>query len=321
VNVANSESAPRTRVLAVVNKWWECDPALNAVLHQKARPRELSWPSALRHPRKRPDQLNLPGEDPTPHPRAVIDLTHVSVEMWCISDLLEHLKDTPENQSSSERKAEQLPKMFVGDVPQLVIAIGTAGYPADVDLNGSVVVGTGIFMHDARPAGTAKENSHSKFADDRLGRFLPSRLSRDQFRTLIPSSEAVEPRLLPTPLASAPQRFLLAAHHYNAIGTTNVTDYADYDWADHESLEKFSKRVPDGVAASLETTHGLIRLQSEAPFVFISGITDRVGRFHLEVTPREYAQNAVAAHNAGVVLGWMLPKIDLLFTPKPPVRA
>ena len=61
--------------------------------------------------------------------------------------------------------------------------------------------------------------------------------------------------------------------------------------------------------ASIETTHGIIRAASAAPFLFVSGITDTVGRFDLEVTPRVYAQNVVAAHNAGVTLAWLLPGI------------
>ena len=64
------------------------------------------------------------------------------------------------------------------------------------------------------------------------------------------------------------------------------------------------------VGRSLETTHGLIRVQADAPFIFISGITDRVGHFDDEVGSRSYAQNTVAAHNAGIVLAWMIPKVN-----------
>lgn len=61
--------------------------------------------------------------------------------------------------------------------------------------------------------------------------------------------------------------------------------------------------------SSNETTHGLIRLQSDAPFLFISGITDTLGSFNAEVAPRPYSQNFAAAHNAGVVAAWLLPRI------------
>jgi hypothetical protein len=88
-----------------------------------------------------------------------------------------------------------------------------------------------------------------------------------------------------------------------------VTDNAEYE---RDRLAAFADRCPSSKAKakSLETTHGLIRAQSNAPFMFVSGITDRVGHFHEEVDPSPYAQNTVAAHNAGIVLAWMLPNID-----------
>jgi hypothetical protein len=59
----------------------------------------------------------------------------------------------------------------------------------------------------------------------------------------------------------------------------------------------------------METTHGIIReLSDPAPFLFVSGITDTVPYFDMQVTPRLYPQNFVAAHNAGVALAWLLPE-------------
>ena len=60
---------------------------------------------------------------------------------------------------------------------------------------------------------------------------------------------------------------------------------------------------------SVETTHGVIRSLSEAPFLYVSGITDTEGLFDFEVTPRVYAQNHVAAHNAAIALVWLLPEL------------
>src|SRR5688500_10440701 len=123
----------RKRVLVVVNKWWECDPLMAVLLHNQARPAaelgERGWPRELHHPRERPNQKKLPLKDPHPRPRAVFNLERVDAEVWCISDLLEHLPDEPKYQSSSERKAERAPLIFEGAEPDLVIAVGTAGYP------------------------------------------------------------------------------------------------------------------------------------------------------------------------------------------------
>ena len=60
----------------------------------------------------------------------------------------------------------------------------------------------------------------------------------------------------------------------------------------------------------LETTHGLIRSMSKAPFLFISAIVNRVGHFDDQVAPRDYVQNTAGAHNAGVVIAWLLPQLD-----------
>ena len=89
-----------------------------------------------------------------------------------------------------------------------------------------------------------------------------------------------------------------------------VTDYREYDRTDQATLDAFAASNLMRNAKSLETTHGLIRAQTNAPFLFVSGITDRVGSFNDEVDPRSYAQNTVAAHNAGVAIAWMLPTID-----------
>jgi hypothetical protein len=92
------------RVLIIANKWFECDPLMNVLLHHDAAPTALGWPSPLNYPRPRPT-APLP-IDPAPKPRAVFQLSRCTAEIWCVSDLLEHLPDTGQFQSSSERKAE-----------------------------------------------------------------------------------------------------------------------------------------------------------------------------------------------------------------------
>jgi hypothetical protein len=87
----------------------------------------------------------------------------------------------------------------------------------------------------------------------------------------------------------------------------NVTNYDDYAWADREAVEAMRRVDSRNPVGSVETTHGLIRLQSSAPSLFISAITDREGRFNAEVGSRAYAQNFACAHNAGVTLAWLLP--------------
>src|SRR5262249_29716552 len=139
------------RIVVVVNKWWECDPLLSVLLNDLARPVLLGWPVELNHPRRRPAK-GTPSAPGTPAKyRAVFQLANVRVEIWCVSDLLEHLPDSL--QSSSEAKMKEMPRIVAGEEPALVIAFGTAAYPATATENGSVVVGSRVFLHDARPAG------------------------------------------------------------------------------------------------------------------------------------------------------------------------
>ena len=294
------------RVVVVVNQWWECDPILDELLRGHARPDfGLGWPQFLNHPHRRPDPNHLPAAS-WPIPRAIFALTNAAVEIWCVSDLLEHLPDKRPFQSSTERKSEQLPRIFVGQPSDLVVAIGTAAFPGDASQNGSVVVGARVFMHRYHPGDT---NRVSKWNQGPFDQVLDSALHPSAFASLtsIPPNE-IEPCFLVPPLRPAAHPALLAGHACVALATVNVTDPAEYVQADAETLAVFASA--GGCAGSLETTHGLIRVQSEAPFLFVSGIANRVGHYQDDVFPRLHAQNQSAAHNAGVVLARMLPRIN-----------
>jgi hypothetical protein len=302
---------PKKRVLVVANKWWECDPIMQVLLNDKARPASaLGWPDLPGHPRRRPAQKELPSEIHSPVPRAIFSLSKTQVEVWCISDLLEHWPDEPCYQSSAERKIERLPKVFAGPAADFVVAIGTAAFPGDLSENGSVFVGTKIFIHDAHPDGT---NSCSKWSGGPFDEILASPLERSAFMEIASINQAALSCFLVPPLNPSVKGSLLAGYSYVALGTVNVTDIKEYTQADRATLHAYLTKYDPADAKSLETTHGLIRVQSEAPFIFISGIANRMGRFDDDVNPRLYAQNTTAAHNAGIVLAQMIPKINGLF--------
>src|SRR5690606_14889805 len=100
----------------------------------------------------------------------------------------------------------------------------------------------------------------------------------------------------------------IASKVYTAISSINVTDYAEYNWIDHEAVEHFKsveKRLPFN---SLETTHGVIKLSSkDKPIIFISAITDRLGYFDNEVNA---SQNYVSSFNSGIVAGQLLVSLN-----------
>jgi hypothetical protein len=303
------------RVLIIINKWWECDPIMNVLLHYNARPPELKWPESLNHPRPRPDNNALPAENYSAAPRAVYKLNNIVAEVWCISDLLEHYLDEPKYQSSSEVKMKHLPRVLEGEAVDLVVAVGTAGHPSSYSENGSVIAGSRVFMHNSHPNG---ENPDSNWSQGPFDQIFDSDLSQENFNeiTLIETSPkpSVLDRFMIPPLNPASYPRLLARYDYVALANTNVTNNAEFPKTDEETLSAFCMRNNLSLARSLETTHGLIRKMSKAPFLFISGITNRVGHFGDEVKLRSYSQNTSVAHNIGIVLSWMLPRIDAIIT-------
>jgi hypothetical protein len=162
-------------------------------------------------------------------------------------------------------------------------------------------------MHDGHPNGS---NPDSKWSAGPFDQLLASGLTEAAFKTFTTFNSGVSDRLLSVPLNPSWRPRVLARQSFVSLGTLNVTNPAEYELADRATLAAFSGSGSTGRAMSVETTHGLIRAQSAAPFLFVSGITNRVGWFGDEVAPRLYAQNMVAAHNAGVVIAWMLPNID-----------
>src|SRR6478752_4949127 len=151
------------RVVVVVNKWYECDPFLAALLNANGRPpgSAVAWVNPLRHPRLRTN-TSAPGKEPAAgeacqQPRAVLPVGAGVMEVWCISDLLEDLPDVPAMQSSPRNKAKRMPLIFRGPKPRLVIAVGTAGFALGRSLPGAeraaghVVIGTSVFMYDYHP--------------------------------------------------------------------------------------------------------------------------------------------------------------------------
>jgi hypothetical protein len=301
--------APR-RVVVIVNKWWECDPIMYALLDPRAHLVDLPWPTRLNHPRERPTPSALPPLDPSPQPRAVFTLAKNIVEIWRISDLLEHLPDKPGLQSSTERKAERLPKILLGPpIPDLVLAIGTAACPLTDPMNGNVFVGTNVFVHDGHPAGT---NPDSKWVEGPFDVMLNSSLSRSDFAILCEFDSSIVKIFALEPLQQAPSTLISAKYDYVTVTDVNVTDATEYNVKDKEAIAAYSA-CSDLACPAIDTTLGLIRCCAiDVPFMFVAAITNSLGHFSDQVLPRMYSQTFAAAQNAGVTLAWVLAKLDSL---------
>jgi hypothetical protein len=295
------------RVLLIINKWWECDPALAAMVNDNTRPINSPWPNNLKPPRQRPELATVPNLYPVP--RATFEYNLFTAEVWCVSDLLDSLDST--EQSSSEQKSDRLERIFeYGDKPGLVIAVGTASTPiAGTNQNGGVNVGTRVFMHDGYPNGT---NASSNLSLPDFDQLIESTISRAMFAQ-VESMDVTNARtrFLPVPINPSPSVDIGIGFEDVALGTINVTNPADYAAKDPLTLQAFEALKTRATAVSLETTHGLIRAKAgDSPFLFVSGIVNRFQRYNTDVGPRSDAQNTIGAHNAGVVLTWMLAALN-----------
>jgi hypothetical protein len=69
-------------------------------------------------------------------------------------------------------------------------------------------------------------------------------------------------------------------------------------------LDKREKLV-----VSIDTTNTLIKNLWNSPYLFVTGITNNVGKFDVETKPDIYAQNFASAHNAGIALNIIMDNI------------
>lgn len=299
------------KIIVVANKSWEVDPMVNAILHEKVRPPLVD---------KRFFDFEMPGHpflidskkkdnpDPPVRPRIRFTCSQMNksaiVEIWCLQDLMDPLKSS----SSTIEKWRVLPRIFDGKVmPDLVIAFGTAGI-VDMGLcNGSVVIGSRVFIHnpyydksDDPPAEIWEHPDINKLLSLPKENEVDFRIIADEIRF------KAETKFLTTPLEPAKPPVILAGHGFYSLGIVNVLNYDHYFWADKRAIQTFRSKGLKGVIGSVESTHGLVRLKTESKFLFISGITDEDGKFDAQVTPRVYAQNFVAAHNAGIALCYLI---------------
>lgn len=295
------------RVVVIVNKWWECQPVLCVLLNRSGTPAGFPWPSTLLPSRPYPTTPQPP--DPSPRPRAVFTFSAMAAEIWCISDLLIQF-DGP-GQSSSENKAHQLPQIKAyGNAPDLVISVGTASSSdASVTKNGCVAIGTKVFMHDGHPGGG---NPKSQWTGGPFDTIVGSSVPAATFQAIFAAdSSPVALGFIPAPLNPAPAQNISASFQATALCTINVTDPTEYAAKDLLTVQAFAA-LPSSpaVAASVDTTHGVVRATVGSSFLFISAIVNRLGRYGQEVAPRSFAQNTAGASNAGVLLAWLLMRLN-----------
>ena len=325
-----SQEVIKKKILIIANKSWEADPLINVFLNDKVCPEGFGQFNIKNHPfpeeRKRKDYPN----NPIPSSRIkfeynaiivkgnVIKKITAEVVVCCIQDLM----NPALSYSNTREKIRILPKIFEEvENPDYIIAFGTAGFPDPTNYDGCAVVGTQAFIHNPY-ADNREFKSESDWPhdwDDYLDTLLESSLTDYPggfFRKI--SSDVhyhAEGRMLRSPLNPARPPVIIHGARYVALGIVNVIDYDHYVWADQQAIDIMKSKYKNEPIGSVETTHGVIRLVAEEvyrtkpPFLFVSGITDRVKYFDMELVPRSYGQNFVASHNAGVSLAWLIPEL------------
>lgn len=278
-------------VIVVANKWWEVSALISVLTHADARPVTFDNVSLV-------TPLGVDGVSP----RLRLQVKSKVVEVWCIKDLM----DPSLNDSLTWEKARVLPYILKSSPePSLVVAFGTAASPSELNSNGNVMVGTRVFLHDPYeiPPDPDHHWTHARLNEivDGFGADVLARIPKEV-------APEVQKRLLRCPNAPADPPTLSWSSDYVEVGVVNVTNRADYPKTDKRALDEFKKKG-HGVPESLETTHGVIGLVLARPFIFVSGLANRVGRHDQEVMSRRYAQNFVAAHNAAIAIAWILEHI------------
>jgi hypothetical protein len=186
-----------------------------------------------------------------------------------------------------------------------VIAFGTAASPEE-SCAGNVVIGSKVFVFDAE--GSLGSTDFLRRSNEIVDSDVGSLLLRDC--DLESAFEAAKKRFIRPPNRPSLHPSILLGSSYVSVGVVNVSRSEDYKTVDPIALSRFgSLKEENQLALSVETTHGLIRLCIDRPFLYVSGLTNQVGRFNEEVSPNKYSQNFAAAHNAAVCVAWMLPHL------------
>jgi len=292
------------RIMIIANKSWEADPLLAVVSSDYGRP--ASFPRVTTPPSATVQMSN--GSSKVVPARQAFASAATVCEVWCLKDLMDPAKSA----ASSEEKARVLPcATAAGISPDLVVAFGTATMADQTSYNGSVVVGSKAFVHNPYAKSPNPQSNWIPSTVDQIIDEQDPSLSKHILSLLDGSQRPfVQSRLLSPPLNPAHPPILLPSSSSVALSNVNVTSPDNYVWADPEAAHEFTRSAGNNTIGSVETTHGVIRLAVPSPkFLYFSGIANRMGYFNMEVAPRLYAQNFIAAHNAGVALASVLPAL------------
>lgn len=300
------------RVVVIANTSAEADELMAVLNSADVRPPSLDAPL----PAKK--YVNQQLKAPPDGLRGFYAKNGVTVEFWCVWEL-------PGAKASIDgtlNKVRQLPFVIQPpgeDAPAMVVAFGTAAGHWETSYNGSVVVGSAVLLHSLPRLKNEEVTAALEGRGVRLDTIIRSAKGWDFLANstsptgLFTEKRAeIEAKFLKPPLNPAANPVLLVSPNQLGLASINVIDTHDYAQADKETLDfalkAIGKTTPTFEVGGVETTHGLIRAFSpnDAPFIYVTAITNRLGYFECELLPRRAAQHVATINNAGVVTAYLV---------------
>lgn len=290
------------KIIVIVNKKWEAAPVLEAM--------------------KKTDGLTSPVMSNATKAFWKLSNDALEVALWCIEDMM--IPEKSYKGKSAKEKNRVIKDVVSIEKPDLIIAVGTAAFPGEDSQNGSVVVGSRFFLYDGgkdsnsetEPAGWEDyclyPDKENKFAFKEL---INSNVSKELFDVFAGDfASAVEQKFLKVPYNSANPQKLLASAGNTALSNVNVLNnnygsHTDKKGSDYNAIAAFREY---GSPASIETTHGIIKVSTDKPIIFVSAIANRVG-YLFEENGNKYPptkQTDSVSFNAGIVIGEFVSRLS-----------
>jgi hypothetical protein len=303
--VGQAGQAKEMRVVVIANTKAEADGLMAVLACADVRPRSLK--TAPQPPEKY-------SQSPPQGLRGFYATPCVTVEFWCVWEL----PGATELIDGTLNKVNQLPLAIQPPgkaAPAMVVAFGTAAGHWETSYNGSVVVGSAVLLHSL----PSLEDKEVTKALARRGVALDSIIESEAGWAFLDKPDffserhaEIEAKFLKPPLNPAADPVVLLSPNRLGLGSINVTHASDYARADKETLDvalgAISKNPKTFEVGGVETTHGLIRAScpKDVPFIYVTGVTNRLGYFPMELAPRKTAQHVAVINNAGVVTAYLV---------------
>lgn len=295
-----------TRVVVIANTTAEADGLMAVLDSTDVRPLSLSAP------------VHQPPNMPPQGLRGFYTNNGVRVEFWCVWEL----KGGEQAIDDTLNKVRQLPDVIQPSgqsPPAMVVAFGTAAGHWPTSYNGCVVIGSAVLLHSPNFLKDSQEVREVKEALASRGVTLDAIIENAKGWDFLKNANffkgkrpEIEAKFLKPPLNPAADPVVLLSPNRLGLASINVGNPNDYARADAETLEAalraISKSTTTFEVGGVETTHGLIRAFSpkDAPFIYVTAITNRLGCFPMELLPRRAAQHVAVVNNAGVATAYLV---------------